>query len=61
MNVRIQHVRRNGPNLVVYVRHLDWEGQFPCVLYRDGSLDEVETVNRRLEVRWSEPPMPSNP
>lgn len=60
-DVRVHHVRRDGPNLVVYALHLDWQGEFRCVLYRDGSVDEVETVNQRIEVLWSEPPMPSNP
>lgn len=61
MDARVRHIRQDGPNLVVYVDHLDWQGEFRCVLYRDGSLDEIETVNRRIEVLWSEPPMPSNP
>jgi len=32
-----------------------------CALYRNGSLDEVETVNGKIAVLWSEPQMPSNP
>lgn len=60
-NVRVQHVRQDGPELIVYVHHLDWAGEIRCALYRDGSLDEVEMENRKIQVHWSEPPMPSNP
>ena len=60
-DVRVRHTRQNGPDLVVHVHHLDWTGEIRCSLYRDGSLDEVGTLNRKIEVLWSEPPMPSNP
>jgi hypothetical protein len=60
-DVRVPHVRQEGPDLILYVRHLDWTGEIRCALYRDGSLDEVETLNRKSGVLWTEPPMPSNP
>lgn len=60
-NVRVRHVARDGGDLVVYVHHLDWTGKIRCILYRDGSLDDVGTRNRKIEVLWSEPPLPSNP
>ena len=60
-HARIGHVRQDGWDLVVHVRHLDWTGEIRCVLYRDGSLDDVGTLNWKSEVVWSEPPMPSNP
>ena len=60
-DVRVRHVRQDGSNLIVYVDHLDWTGEIRCALYRDGSLDEVETLHRKIEVLWSEPPMPANP
>lgn len=58
---RVRHLRQKGQNLIVYVHHLDWIGDIRCVLYRDGSLDEVGTLNRRSEVLWTAPPMPGNP
>ena len=60
-NVRIGQVRQDAWDLVVQIRHMDWTGEIRCVLYRDGSLDDVGTLNRKIEVLWSEPPMPSNP
>jgi len=60
-NVRVRHVRQDGSNLIVYVHHFDWTGEIRCAIYRNGSLDEVQTLNRRSEVLWSEPPMPANP
>jgi hypothetical protein len=60
-DVRVRHIRQEGSDLIVHLHHLDWTGEIRCALYRDGSLDEVETLNRRSEVRWTEPPMPSNP
>ena len=60
-DVRVGQVEQDGRDLVVHVRHLDWTGEIRCVLYRDGSLDDVGTLNRDIEVLWSEPPMPSNP
>ena len=60
-DLRYGHVRQDGSNLIVFVRHLDWTEEIRCALYRDGSLDEVETLNGRSEVLWTEPPMPANP
>jgi hypothetical protein len=60
-DVRVRHIRQDGPDLVVYVYHLDWTAEIRCVLYRDGLLDEVGTLNRKDRVLWAEPPMPSNP
>ena len=60
-DVRYGRVRQDGSNLIVSVHHIDWAGEIRCVLYRDGSLDEIDTLNRRSEVLWTEPPMPSNP
>ena len=60
-DLRVRRVRQDRRGLIVYVYHLDWTGEIRCALYRDGSLDEVETVNRKNQVHWSEPPMPSNP
>jgi len=60
-DVLIGRTRQNGPSLSVYVYHLDWTAEIRCVLYRDGSLDEVGTLNRKNRVLWAEPPMPSNP
>jgi hypothetical protein len=61
MDVRVRHVRRDGSNVIVYFHHLDWTGEIRCALYRDGSLDEAQTLNQRSEVLWAEPPMPANP
>lgn len=60
-DLRIRHVRKQGGDVVVYIQHLDWTGEIRCVLYRDGSLDKVGTLNREIEVLWTEPPLPSNP
>jgi len=60
-DARIGHVRQDGRGLVVHVRHLDWTGEIRCLLYRDGSLDDVGTLNRKIEIVWIEPPMPSSP
>jgi hypothetical protein len=59
--VRLRHVRQEGTSLIVYVHHLNWAGEIRCALYRNGSLDEVESLNRKTEVLWSEPPMPLTP
>jgi hypothetical protein len=61
MDVRVRQVRRDGSNVTVYFHHLDWTGEIRCALYRDGSLDEAQTLNQRSEVLWAEPPMPANP
>ena len=60
-DVRVRHVGRDGSSLIVYAYRLDWTGAIQCALYRDGSLDEIETLNRRFDVLWTEPPMPANP
>jgi len=60
-DARIRHVNKDEGNLVVYIHHLDWTGEIRCVLYRNGSLDDVGTLNRKIDVLWSEPPMPPNP
>ncbi len=59
--IRIGHVRQDGRDLVVQILYRDWTGEIRCALYRDGSLDDVETLNRKLGVLWTEPPMPTNP
>lgn len=59
--VRLHHVRQDGASLIVYVHYLNWAGEIRCALYRNGSLDEVESLNRKTEVLWSEPPMPLTP
>ena len=60
-DVQIRHFRREGRNLIVDFHHIDWTGEVRCALYRDGSLDGVETLNRGIEVHWTEPPMPTTP
>ena len=60
-DVRVGQVEQDSRGLVVHVHHLDWTGEIRCVLYRDGSLDDVGTLNRKIAVLWSEPPMPSTP
>lgn len=58
---RIGHARQSGQDLFVEVLHRDWTGEFRCALYRNGSVDEVETLSRKIEVLWSEPPVPTTP
>jgi hypothetical protein len=60
-DVGVRHVRQDGANVIVFFHHLDWTGEIRCALYRDGSLDEAQTLNQRSEALWAEPPMPANP
>jgi len=60
-DVGIRYVNEDGRNLVVYIHHLDWTGEIRCALYRNGLIDDVGTLNQKIDVLWSEPPMPPNP
>lgn len=60
-NARVGFARREGSELVVQVRHLDWTGELRCALYRDGSIDDAGTRSGPDGVRWVEPPPPTNP
>lgn len=60
-DIRVRLVRQDGQNLIVYIQHLDWTGEVSCTLHRDDSLDEIATLTRGSEVRWTEPGVPATP
>jgi hypothetical protein len=59
--VQVARAVRQQERLIVYVGHLGWTGEIRCALYPDGWLDEARTVDRKIAIRWTEPPMPASP